>query len=179
MSKTVGPYRLYPRGDYNPAADPLYSLLDLVSDGGGSFVYINDTPSNEPTSSTSHWQQIASMGGQDLVDAAVAAKNTAVSAKDTAVAAAAQLQTGIGSPAAKFANLAAVNAANPAHDRTYLTEDDWKIALWDETAGAFVAGGVYQAASVVGDIASLNTRLGGLSFSVDPADAGLNITYTY
>ena len=62
MSKTIGPYRLNPRGDYNPAAYPLYSLLDLVSDGGGSFVYINDTPSNEPTSSTSHWQQIASRG---------------------------------------------------------------------------------------------------------------------
>ena len=33
MSKTIGPYRLNPRGDYNPAADPLYSLLDLVSTG--------------------------------------------------------------------------------------------------------------------------------------------------
>lgn len=64
MSKTIGPYRLNPRGDYNPSADPLYSLLDLVSDGGGSFVYINDTPSNEPTSSTSHWQQIAAKGDQ-------------------------------------------------------------------------------------------------------------------
>ena len=62
MPKTIGPYRLNPRGDYNPAADPLYSLLDLVSDGGGSFVYINDTPSNEPTSSASHWQQIAEKG---------------------------------------------------------------------------------------------------------------------
>lgn len=62
MSKTIGPYRLNPRGDYNPAPDPLYSLLDLVSDGGGSFVYINETPSNEPTSSTSHWQQIAEKG---------------------------------------------------------------------------------------------------------------------
>ena len=74
MSKTIGPYRLNPRGDYNPAADPLYSLLDLVSDGGGSFVYINDTPSNEPTSSASHWQQIASQGmtGPSAYDAAVA-----------------------------------------------------------------------------------------------------------
>ena len=58
----LGRVRFNMRGDYNPAADPLYSLLDLVSDGGGSFVYINDTPSNEPTSSASHWQQIASQG---------------------------------------------------------------------------------------------------------------------
>lgn len=79
------------RGDYNAGADPLYSKNDVVRFGGGSFVYINDVDSNEPTTSTSHWQQIASVGGQDLVDAAVAAKNTAVSAKDTAVAAAATL----------------------------------------------------------------------------------------
>jgi hypothetical protein len=141
----LGRVRFNMRGDYNPDADPLYSLLDLVSDGGGSFVYINETPSNEPTSSTSHWQQIASMGGQYLVDAAVAARDAAQGYKDAAANSAAQLQAGIGSPAGKFANLAAVNAANPAHDRTYLTEDDWKIALWDEIAQAFVAGGVYQA----------------------------------
>lgn len=79
------------RGDYNPDADPLYTKNDVVRFGGGSFVYINDVDFNEPTTSTSHWQQIASVGGQDLVDAAVAAKNTAVSAKDTAVAAAATL----------------------------------------------------------------------------------------
>ena len=58
----LGRVRFNMRGDYNPDADPLYSLLDLVSDGGGSFVYINDTPSNEPTSSVSHWQQIAQKG---------------------------------------------------------------------------------------------------------------------
>ena len=58
----LGRVRFRPRGDYNHAADPLYSLFDLVSDGGGSFVYINDTPSNEPTSSASHWQQIAEKG---------------------------------------------------------------------------------------------------------------------
>lgn len=63
-----------PRGDYNPDADPLYSKRDIVFDNGGSFVYINDTPSNEPTSSTSHWQQIASRGmtGPSAYDAAVA-----------------------------------------------------------------------------------------------------------
>lgn len=50
------------RGDYNAGADPLYSKNDVVRFGGGSFVYINDVDSNEPTSSTSHWQQIASQG---------------------------------------------------------------------------------------------------------------------
>ena len=51
-----------PRGDYTPSADPLYSKRDIVFDNGGSYRYINDTPSNEPTSSTSHWQQIAEKG---------------------------------------------------------------------------------------------------------------------
>jgi hypothetical protein len=53
-----------PRGDYNPDADPPYSKHDVVFDNGSSFRYINDTPSNEPTSSTSHWQQIAAKGDQ-------------------------------------------------------------------------------------------------------------------
>lgn len=134
-------------GVYNP--ETVYKKYKVVSANGGSYMYINPTPAaGVPVTDTSHWQQIASVGGQDLVDAAVAAKNTAVSAKDTAVAAAAQLQAGIGSPAGKFANLAAVTAANPAHDRTYLTENDWKIALWDEIAQAWVAGGVYQATAI-------------------------------
>lgn len=177
MSKTIGPYRLNPRGDYNPAADPLYSLLDLVSDGGGSFVYINDTPSNEPTSSTSHWQQIASIGGQDLVDAAVAARDAAQAQAVLAQGYAAQLAAGIASPAGTYANLDALIADNPDNSKIYITLDDGNWCYHNGTT--WVAGGVYQAASVVGDIASLNTRLGGLSFSVDPADAGLNITYTY
>lgn len=50
------------RGDYNPDADPLYTKNDVVRFGGGSLVYINDVDSNEPTSSESHWQQIAEKG---------------------------------------------------------------------------------------------------------------------
>ena len=76
------------------------------------------------------------------------AETNAASSASAAAASAAQLAAGIGSPAGKYADLAALNAADPAHDRTYLTEDDWKLALWDTTAGAFVAGGVYQATAV-------------------------------
>ena len=79
-----------PRGDYNPDADPLYSRRDIVFDNGGSFVYINDTPSNEPTSSTSHWQQIASVGGKgdkgdkgDTGDVTAAQMMTAISSATT------------------------------------------------------------------------------------------------
>lgn len=51
-----------PRGDYNPDAIPPYSIPDIVYYNGGSFRYINPVPSNAPTSSTSHWQQIAEKG---------------------------------------------------------------------------------------------------------------------
>lgn len=90
---------------------------------------------------------------------------------------AAQLAAGTASPAGTYADLAALIAANPDHSKIYITLDDGNWCYHNGVA--FVAGGVYQAASVVGDIASLNTRLGGLSLSVDPTDKGLNITYTY
>ena len=142
----LGRVRFRLRGDYNPAADPLYSLLDLVSDGGGSFVYINDTPSNEPTSSTTHWQQIASVGGQDLVDAAVAARDAAQGYKDAAAASAAQLAAGVASPAGTYANLAVLNAdiLNVDTTRIYVTEDDGKWCFYDTGTSLYKSGAVYQ-----------------------------------
>lgn len=142
----LGRVRFNMRGDYNPAADPLYSLLDLVSDGGGSFVYINDTPSNEPTSSTSHWQQIASVGGQDILDAVTAEKNAAIEAKVLAEGYAAQLAAGTASPAGTYADLAALNDGTPtAPDVTkiYITLDDGQWCYYN--GSAWVAGGVYLA----------------------------------
>jgi|LSQX01.1.fsa_nt_gb glycerophosphoryl diester phosphodiesterase len=142
----LGRVRFNMRGDYNPDADPLYSLFDLVSDGGGSFVYINDTPSNEPTSSTSQWQQIASVGGQDILDAVTAEKNAAIAAKVLAEGYAAQLAAGIASPAGTYANLAALNAGTPTAPniaKIYLTIDDGKWCYYNGTA--WVSGGVYQA----------------------------------
>jgi hypothetical protein len=142
----LGRVRFRPRGDYNPAADPLYSLLDLVSDGGGSFVYINETPSNEPTSSTSHWQQIATIGGQDLVDAAVAARDAAQGYKDAAAASAAQLAAGTASPAGTYADLDDLNSGIPTAPNTakiYITLDDGQWCYYN--GSAWVAGGVYQA----------------------------------
>ena len=67
-----------PRGNYNPDADPLYSKRDVVFHNGGSYRYINDTPSNEPTSSMTHWQQIAEKGdpgevSQAQMESAIAA----------------------------------------------------------------------------------------------------------
>ena len=140
----LGRVRFNMRGDYTPDADPLYSLFDLVSDGGGSFVYINDTPSNEPTFSTSHWQQIASVGGQDLVDAAVAARNEAQGYKDAAAASATQLAAGTASPAGTYANLTALNADTAADvSKIYITLDEGNWCYHNGTT--WVAGGVYQA----------------------------------
>ena len=74
-----------PRGLYNPNAVPPYSMSDLVYDNGGSYRYINPTPSNTPTSSTSHWQQIASQGvkgdqGQSAYEAALLGEYTGTQA---------------------------------------------------------------------------------------------------
>ena len=117
MSKTIGPYRLNPRGDFNPDADPLYSLLDLVSDGGGSFVYINPTPSNEPTSSTSHWQQIASRGttGPSAYDAAVEGGYTGTEVEFNAANAGIEAAKDAALDAAQTANEAAENAETAAY----------------------------------------------------------------
>ena len=83
-----------PQGDYNPATE--YKRDDWVNANGGSYAYINPTPSTGvPLTETSHWQQIASVGGQDLVDAAVAARDAAQGYKDAAANSAAQLQAGI------------------------------------------------------------------------------------
>ena len=141
----LGRVRFNMRGDYNPDADPLYSLLDLVSDGGGSFVYINDTPSNEPTSSTSHWQQIASVGGQDLVDAAVVARDAAQGYKDAAAASATQLAAGVASPAGTYADYAALVADDPDNSKIYVVTADGHWYYW--SGAAWADGGVYQAVS--------------------------------
>ena len=130
------------RGVYNPNAVPPYSMSDVVYDNGGSYRYVHPTPSNTPTSSASHWQQIASVGGQALVDAAEEAMDAAQGYKDAAAGYAAQLQAGIASPVDTYENLAALNTVDPDHSKIYITLDDGK---WCYHNGfAFVAGGVYQ-----------------------------------
>lgn len=61
------------------------------------------------------------------------------------------------SPAGTYVNLAALIADDPDHSKIYITLDDGKWCYWNGTE--FVAGGVYQAASVVGDIANLTSQL--------------------
>ena len=150
------------RGDYNPDADPLYSKNDVVRFGGGSFVYINDVDSNEPTSSASHWQQIAAKGdtGPSAYDAAVAGGYTGTEAEFNAANA--------GIEAAKDAALDAADTANGAAQ----SADNARTSLTTEVGEALE--------SIPAEVtAQINTRLGGLSLSVDPTDKGLNITYTY
>ena len=64
-----------------------------------------------------------------------------------------------------------LNTANPAHDRTYLTKNDWKLAYYDAIAGAFVAGGVYQAA----EIADASVTPAKLSFLTVEGEASVNL----
>ena len=128
------------------SADPLYAKHDMVYFNGGSYAYTNDTPSNELPTSTTHWQQIATMGGQELVDAAVAARDVAQAQAVLAQGYTAQLAAGIASPAGTYADLTALIAADPDHSKIYITLDDGKWCYWN--GSEFVAGGVYQATGI-------------------------------
>ena len=142
-----------PKGPYIPTNENKYG--EWYTHEGGSYGYIWPEPSTGVSlTDTSHWQQIASMGGQDLVDAAVAARDAAQGYKDAAAASAAQLAAGLGSPVGPpYANLAALNAANPDHGYNYLTLDDGHWAYYDTGTSAFVdSGHVWQAASIAIDI---------------------------
>ena len=126
------------------AADNLYKKGMWVTSSGSSYAYINPTPSaGVSLANTSHWQQIASIGGQDLVDAAVAARDAAQGYKDAAAASAAQLASGVASPAGTYANLDALNTANSDHSKIYITLNDGNWCYHNGTA--FVSGGQYQA----------------------------------
>ena len=133
-----------PKGAYNPANENKYG--EWYTHEGGSYGYIYPTPSTGvPLSDTSHWQQIASMGGQDLVDAAVAARDAAQGYKDAAAASAAQLAAGLLRPKGTYANLAALNAGTPTVADTneiYITLDNGNWCY--HNGSAFVAGGVYM-----------------------------------
>ena len=140
---------IVPQGAYSAAVE--YKKLDLVNGLGGSYMYINPTPAaGVSLTNTTHWQQIATMGGQDLVDAAVAARDAAQGYKDAAAASAAQLAAGAGSPVGPpYATLAALNAANPSHSYNYLILDNGHWCYYNTGTSAFVDSGyVWQAASV-------------------------------
>lgn len=56
------------------------------------------------------------------------------------------------SPAGAYANLAALNSANPDHSKIYITLNDGKWCYYNAATDHFVAGGVYQAASIENEI---------------------------
>lgn len=132
-------------GDYNP--ETVYKKYKVVSANGGSYMYINPTPAaGVPVTDTSHWQQIATIGGQDILDAVTAEKNAAIAAKVLAEGYAAQLAAGTASPAGTYTNLAALNDGTPTAPNTakiYITLNDGKWCY--HNGSAWVAGGVYQA----------------------------------
>ncbi|MDD4278494.1 MAG: hypothetical protein PHX74_02040 [Candidatus Sumerlaeales bacterium] len=140
----LGRVAIVPKGVYDVGTT--YEKLDLVTGDGGSYMYINPTPAaGVSLTDTTHWQQIASMGGQDLVDAAVAARDEAQGYKDDAANSAAQLAAGVASAKGSFADLAALNTADPNHDFNYVTLDNGHWAHYDTGTSAFVDSGfAYQ-----------------------------------
>lgn len=88
---------------------------------------------------------------QSVAEKASASTVTALEAQvlqkaDSATVTAIQSQvTGLasGSPAGTYADLAALNTANPDHSKIYITLDDGNWRYWN--GSAWVAGGVYQA----------------------------------
>jgi hypothetical protein len=69
-----------------------------------------------------------------------------------------------GGPAGTYADLAALNTADPDHSKIYITLDNGNWCYYDTGTGAFVAGGVYQAT----EVADGSITRGKLDFS--PAD---------
>ena len=127
-SVPLGIVSLKAEGAY--AADKLYKKGMWVTSSGSSYAYINPTPAaGVPVTDTTHWQQIASVGGQDLVDAAVAARDAAQAQAALAQGYAAQLAAGTASPAGTYANLTALNSGTPTTPNVaqiYITLDDGK-----------------------------------------------------
>lgn len=134
------------------AADKLYKKGMWVTSSGSSYAYINPIPAaGVPLTDASHWQQIAAQGttGPSAYDAAVAGGYTGTEAEFNAANAGIEAAKENAEIATQEANEAALNA--------------------NEAAESIPAEVTDQ----------INTRLGGLSLSVDPTDGGLNITYTY
>ena len=71
MPNTIlGKSTIIPRGAY--AAGTEYYRLNLVTDSGNSYLYINPTPSTDvPLTDTSHWQQIAEKGDKGDTGASI------------------------------------------------------------------------------------------------------------
>ncbi len=69
--------KFVPRGAYSSTTT--YSFPDMVTYGGGSYLYIYPTPAaGVPVTNTSHWQQIAEKGATgDVTPAAEAARDAA------------------------------------------------------------------------------------------------------
>ena len=139
----LGRVAIVPQGIYSAAVE--YKKLDLVNGLGGSYMYINSTPAaGVSLTDTTHWQQIASVGGQDLVDAAVAAR-------DAAQGYAAQLAAGMLKPKGVYADLAALTAGTPTvadADEIYITLDDGKWCY--HNGSAWVAGGAFVDTTAAG-----------------------------
>jgi hypothetical protein len=130
----LGRVCLVPAGEYNPATE--YVFLDLVYYNGVSYCSLVTQTGVTPTNDGVNWQQAY----QPLY--------------------AEELEYAVGSPAGAYADLAALNTADPDHAKIYITLGDGKWCYYDTGTSAFVAGDVYQAVSVADQSVSFNAIIG-------------------
>lgn len=123
----LGRVCLVPAGEYDVATE--YEYLDLVYYNGVSYCSLKTQTGVTPENDGVNWQQVY----QPLY------------AED--------LEYAVGSPADVYANLSALNAADPDHSKIYITLDDGKWCYYN--GSAFVAGGVYQATAIADDSVSI------------------------
>ncbi len=88
---SLGKATIIPRGAYS--AETEYYRLNLITDSGNSYLYINPTPSTGVSlTETSHWQQIAEKGNiGDVTPEAEAARAAAALSASSAASSAARL----------------------------------------------------------------------------------------
>jgi hypothetical protein len=84
--------------------------------------------------------------------AAIADCEAATAAAEAATAA---IASGLASPRGVYADLAALNTADPDHDYIYITLDDGYWCYYDTGTSAFVAGGIYLAVTAASALANL------------------------
>lgn len=126
------------------ASDPILAEGEIGIDTTEQRIKIGD--------GTSPWSEVPFLVSKEIASAAFDGDDIVFTKDDsttvTLADAAITLRGQSGSPAGAYANLAALNAANPDHASVYVTLDDGKWCYYDTGTSLFVAGGTYQAAAI-------------------------------
>lgn len=169
----LGRVSIVPKGNYSAAVE--YQRLDLVTDEGSSYIYINTTPSTGTAlSNESYWMLVSSVGGQDLLDEAIAARDAAEAAADAAALSETQLEAGLGSPAGVYATVGELETDYPTGDtHIYVVTADNEWYYW--SGSAWTGGGPYLTAD---GVVTNEVSDGAYSFNLE-SDDSLAILYKW